>query len=140
MKDKELEEQIEELAAIEHERWADWQRWCNGEIRANANDIESPLRRWDKQIETPYEQLSEREKDSDREQVRRYLPIMKDLIAQERRKAKIEVYEELKPPKEFEQFSRLTGGNPCTICGFDPIALIGHIDNRLAELKEDKEA
>lgn len=62
------------------------------------------------------------------------------LIAQERRKAKIEVYEELKPPKEFEQFSRLTGGNPCTICGFDPIALIGHIDNRIAGLKEDKEA
>lgn len=63
-----------------------------------------------------------------------------NLIAQERRKAKIEVYEELKPPKEFEQFSRLTGGNPCTICGFDPIALIGHIDNRIAGLKEDKEA
>lgn len=62
-----------------------------------------------------------------------------NLIAQERRKAKIEVYEELKPPKEFEQFSRLTGGNPCAICGFDPIAFIGHIDNRIAELKEELE-
>jgi len=92
-KQPDIEGQIEKLAAIEHERWADWQRWCNSEIRANANDIESPLRRWDKQIETPYEQLSEREKDSDREQVRRYLPIIKDLIAQREQQARLKALE-----------------------------------------------
>ena len=32
--------------------------------------------RWEKQIMTPYEQLSEQEKDSDREQVQRVLPVL----------------------------------------------------------------
>ena len=68
----------EQLAAIEHERWADWQAWCHKVLREmiRYNDMESNLEeilsRWEKQIETPYAELSEAEKQSDREQVDRY--------------------------------------------------------------------
>ena len=64
----------EKLAAIEHERWADWQKWCHKVLRENNPPPEQGdiLERWDRQIETPYAELSEREKNSDREQVDRY--------------------------------------------------------------------
>lgn len=65
----------EQLAAIEHERWADWQRYCNMVLRARVTDertLEERLQHWDRQIATPYAVLSEKEKDSDREQVDRY--------------------------------------------------------------------
>ena len=94
----------------------------------------------DKELEAAWDFLNQYNSPTDVRSRSDWASELANLIAQERRKAKIEVYEELKPPKEFEQFSRLTGGNPCTICGFDPIALIGHIDNRIAGLKEDKEA
>ena len=65
---------MEKLAEIEHERWADWQKWCHKVLRENcpSYDLERVLERWDKQIATSYSDLSEQEKESDREQVRRY--------------------------------------------------------------------
>ncbi len=64
----------EQLAAIEHERWADWQKYCHRVLRDNNPSPEQGdiLERWDRQIETPYAELSEAEKQSDREQVDRY--------------------------------------------------------------------
>ena len=77
--DKELREQ---LAAIEHQRWADWQRHVHSVCYENKGvggeptgelTIPSELaRHWERQIETPYHELSEKEKNSDREQVDRY--------------------------------------------------------------------
>lgn len=65
---------FEKLAAIEHERWADWQKWCHKVLRENcpSSEMEKVLERWDRQIATPYSELSEEEKDSDRKQVERY--------------------------------------------------------------------
>lgn len=71
---------LEELAALEHQRWAHWQKYVHdsgkrqpdGSILLPA-DIVS---RWEQQINTPYADLSNEEKDSDREQVRRYLPLL----------------------------------------------------------------
>lgn len=37
--------------------------------------------RWTDQIDTPYEELSDAEKESDREQVRRYLPVIESALA-----------------------------------------------------------
>lgn len=76
------EEIIEELAAIEHERWADWQSWvqrtrCN--VNSNGDYIipASDAERWARQIVTPYADLPEAEKQSDRDQVMRYWPLLK---------------------------------------------------------------
>ena len=68
---------MEELAAIEHERWSKWQRYMHSKMMPSADDGiwligEEFIKRWERQINTPYEELSEEEKESDREQVRMY--------------------------------------------------------------------
>lgn len=69
---------VEELAAIEHERWAHWQAYLHSRCQvAEDGSLIIPadlVARWTAQVETEYRDLSEQEKDSDREQVRRYLP------------------------------------------------------------------
>lgn len=69
---------IEELAAGEHERWSHWQRYLHAQCEPGPDgSLTIPpdlARRWTVQMNTPYEELSEKEKDSDREQVNRYLP------------------------------------------------------------------
>lgn len=68
---------IDDLAAIEHERWSRWQRYMHdqGELQKDGSLLlpERLVRHWEGQIATPFAALSEDEKDSDREQVRRYL-------------------------------------------------------------------
>lgn len=84
---------LEKLAAIEHERWADWQgyvhRQCcqiRWEFPVNTftfggTVIPQPLvERWERQIDTPYAELSESEKESDREDVLRYWPAIADWL------------------------------------------------------------
>lgn len=72
---------MEELADIEHERWADWQSHCHGKGEKQSDgSILLPAKvvsRWERQINTPYEDLSEIDKEKDREQVRKYLPSLK---------------------------------------------------------------
>lgn len=69
---------VEELAAIEHERWAHWQRYLHGKgVRQPDGSLllaADLVSRWEIQIATPYVDLSEAEKQSDRDQVHRYLP------------------------------------------------------------------
>lgn len=66
----------EQLAAIEHERWADWQKWMHSQCdRTYKGELLIPadlVERWERQINTAYNQLTEQEKDSDRQQVDRY--------------------------------------------------------------------
>ena len=77
----------EKLAYIEHQRWADWQEYqfnlCKPQD--SGRGVGKPINlvipselveRWGRQINTPYSELSEKEKDSDREQVDRYLPLI----------------------------------------------------------------
>jgi hypothetical protein len=75
---------VEQLAAVEHERWAHWQQYVHDQCeRQDDGSLVIPAElaaRWQSQIETPYTELSEREKDSDREQVRRYLPIVLEAL------------------------------------------------------------
>jgi hypothetical protein len=75
-----MEALIEELAAAEHTRWAHWQRYVHQQCkRLDDGSLVIPphlVRRWEDQIERPYDQLSEAEKASDREQVQRVLPIL----------------------------------------------------------------
>lgn len=76
-KQKEL---IEQLAAIEHERWSHWQRYLHSKcFKNNDGSLTIPanlVERWSKQIHTEYYNLTEDEKESDREQVMKYLPLL----------------------------------------------------------------
>jgi hypothetical protein len=83
-----LENLIETLAAVEHERWSHWQRYMHGKGTSQPDGslvIPADLVcRWQKQIDTPYAELTEKEKESDREQVRKYLPLIVQALASAR--------------------------------------------------------
>jgi hypothetical protein len=75
---------VERLAGVEHERWSHWQRYLHSKcVPTGDGSLMIPaelVRRWESQMNTPYSELTEKEKESDREQVRRYLPIIADAL------------------------------------------------------------
>ena len=75
---------FEELAAIEHLRWSHWQRWLHDQCeRRDDGSLVIPahlVERWERQITTPYEQLTDEEKEADRDQVARYWPLIEKYI------------------------------------------------------------
>lgn len=80
----ESEQNVERLAPIEHERWAHWQQFVHDQCKHQEDgSLVVPaelVARWQAQIETPYAELPEQAKESDREQVRRYLPTVIDAL------------------------------------------------------------
>jgi len=80
-----LGQMLEALAAIEHERWSHWQRYMHdkGKLQTDGSLLIPAefVQRWELQIATPYTALTEAEKDSDRDQVRRYLQTIVDGLA-----------------------------------------------------------
>jgi hypothetical protein len=82
-----LSELLEKLASIEHERWAHWQRYLHSQCTPVGNDgallIPSDLvHRWEAEMRTPYSELTEEQKESDRQQVRRYLPVIAEVLGE----------------------------------------------------------
>jgi hypothetical protein len=84
MQEEARREKMEVIASIEHQRWSDWQSWLHKILRENlpSPELEKVLERWDRQIATEYSDLTESEKQSDRDQVERYLPVVDAIIAQ----------------------------------------------------------
>ena len=83
-----LDRLLETLASIEHERWAHWQRYLHSHCTPVGTDgallIPGELvHRWEVEINTPYSELTEKQKESDRQQVRRYLPIIVEALGDE---------------------------------------------------------
>jgi hypothetical protein len=78
---------VDRLAAVEHERWTHWQRYVHDQCqRTDDGSLVIPaelVRRWSAQIETPYPELSEAERESDRDQVRRYLPLIIEALSRD---------------------------------------------------------
>ena len=66
---------IERLAAHEHEQWAHWTRYMLDNL------TEENIARWRQQIETDYQDLSESEKESDRQWARRAIEVTGILAA-----------------------------------------------------------
>ena len=85
-RDEILKGLVERLAAVEHERWSHWQRYLHskGVRQSDGSLLLSPdlVARWEKQINTKYADLDDREKESDREQVRKYLPLIASALAE----------------------------------------------------------
>ena len=65
---------MEALASIEHDRWARWH------IYAKNNWTPENIIRWDRQAETKYQDLTEEEKEKDRQEVRNCLWVIKNEI------------------------------------------------------------
>ncbi|WP_416637557.1 hypothetical protein [Pseudomonas sp. OHS18] len=83
---EDLEALKEQLAAIEHARWSHWQKYMHKKcIRNSDGSLTIPKElvvKWDNQSRTVYADLTEKEKQSDREQVDKYLPLLKNFFQQ----------------------------------------------------------
>lgn len=70
-------EVMEMLASVQHDIWAHWMKWMReAKSRAGNNFLQQSLEdwvRWSRQLETPYAELSEGEKESDRQVVRDFV-------------------------------------------------------------------
>ena len=77
---------IEDGAVLEHQRWARWQQYLFSRCIENSDGSmtipSEEVVRWKRQIATPYNELTEVEKDSDRSETRNYVPLIRSIIAQ----------------------------------------------------------
>lgn len=75
-----MDELREELAALEHEQWSRWMMHLFGKsIEYPDGHVEIPpefVLRWKRQINTPYPDLSDSEKDSDRAEADKVLDVV----------------------------------------------------------------
>lgn len=80
MKDEEL---IEELAHFEHDSWSHWMDYLFSKCKQNEDGsmtIPADLvYHWTRQLTTKYEELTEKEKESDRVEVRKILPAIRKI-------------------------------------------------------------
>ncbi len=98
LQEKAREKYFEKLADIEHQRWANWQMYLHKHITEKEGELTLPkesVNRWEGQIQTPYEKLTENEKDSDREEVEKYWHIIDTLIEQTYKQRRGDVLKEI---------------------------------------------
>jgi hypothetical protein len=76
------QELIEQLADKEHASWAHWMEYlftkCDETYEGHYVIPVEFVDRWRKQVNTPYAELSEQEKQSDRDEVAHILPIIEE--------------------------------------------------------------
>ena len=63
----------EKLAALEHQQWSHWTRYL---IDSGLITDEAKIAHWKRQINTPYQELTEVEKDLDREWADKVIEIL----------------------------------------------------------------
>ena len=98
---------IEKGADLEHRRWAGWQNYMHSKmihipLLPREFTVEKGMllpdhlyHRWERQIITDYKDLSEQEKESDRKEVRKYVPLLKEMRIKEL-EALVEIIEKRK--------------------------------------------
>lgn len=79
-----MPETLEALAALEHEQWVHWTKYLLDTLVRRypfLADHDPDVRRWREQIATPYADLTEHEKDSDRFWARKAMATATDPVA-----------------------------------------------------------
>ena len=123
---KDWEKEFVELGAnLEHERWANWQKYLHSLcIKNKDSSLTIPperVKRWKRQIVAKYSDLSETEKEMDRIEVRKYLPLIRQELKRaekraERRIGKVlknhlfKIFEELDEPLSYYQRGLIENG------------------------------
>ena len=78
---KSTEQLREELSHWQHEIWSHWMKYQFSSCIRNADGSmtipKEKVDRWEHQIDTPYNELSNSEKERDREQVDKFIHIIK---------------------------------------------------------------
>lgn len=88
------EEFIEKGADLEYDRWSNWQKYLHSKLDFSTGKYvlpEDDFERWNRQIHTPYSELSDREKEYDRIEVRKYLPLVQELLTKKDQEHKAEL-------------------------------------------------
>ena len=75
---------IEEIAAVQHEIWSHWMKYlfqCSFQFEkfkdGSALIPADKVKRWKRQMNTPYSELTEKEKESDRDQAQKVIRVLK---------------------------------------------------------------
>ena len=79
MKDIISQKKVEDLASVQHDIWSHWMKYLFLQCEERYGDVVIPrdkIIKWHRQMITPYSELSEKEKESDREQVKKLLKVM----------------------------------------------------------------
>lgn len=83
MIDFESEKLREALSNQEHDRWSRWMKYLfSKSTTCHSGDVLIPfesVKHWQRQVATPYTDLSEREKDSDRKEADRTIELLRSL-------------------------------------------------------------
>jgi hypothetical protein len=70
----------EKLAELAHEQWSGWMEYLFSKGTFNEDGTWTmpawAVERWSRQMKTPYAELDEQEKDSDRSEADRFLAVM----------------------------------------------------------------
>ena len=73
---------IELLAEAEHKGWSRWMKYvfsqCTRNLDGSATIPPELVAGWTRQLSTPYDKLTEEEREADRDEVRKILPIIRD--------------------------------------------------------------
>ena len=82
---KMTKEDMEAFASAEHDKWAHWMNYLFSESEQRDDGAivipKEYVDRWQRQANTPYEHLSESERESDRKVVRQFFePIIKKIV------------------------------------------------------------
>jgi len=71
----------EKFAILAHSQWAGWMKYLFGKSKKNSDgSVTIPkelVDRWERQMESSYENLSEPEKDSDRTEAKKFIDVIK---------------------------------------------------------------
>lgn len=75
----------EPLAELAHKRWSGWMRYLFDKSLRNADGTvtipEWAAQRWHRQMETPYSELPEAEKGSDRAEAERIIAVINEVLS-----------------------------------------------------------
>lgn len=144
-----LEHLRQQLADIEHQRWSHWQRYIHGLMGRKQDGwyVLDPeyVKRWERQIATPYEQLSEREQASDMEQVDRYWSLVEKALAQAKCDGAREALEKLPTSIEINRSALYKVPVPSPDASDNDVLYVAGvplsaIDQALAQLNEEEES
>ena len=67
---------IESLAEFFHNQWIHWMKYMIPIIEENNEETVESINKWKKQMKTPYKKLTNKEKESDREQVDKFFDFL----------------------------------------------------------------
>lgn len=74
-------EMVEALAALAHEQWSGWMRYLFSNVVVSNKGAIDYRSRWQRQIKQSYLELSEEEKESDRQEARRMIEVFRSITA-----------------------------------------------------------